>query len=164
MLRRYICRFALSPILLLAVACPSGRRCSTRNAVYGNPVPRVQIPPLPRGEKCPKRLRLRAFLGVAGTQNRAAVLRIPRGVVVWCWCVPQALALEGIFGRCWYAKSRSGFANTARCCVNPLGSPQWYTPEVMDKWNEELMICGVRIRICGCMPGINAFRPIGFRW
>ena len=30
-----------------AVACPSGRRCSTRNAVCGNPVPRVQIPPPP---------------------------------------------------------------------------------------------------------------------
>ena len=32
------------------VTCPSGRRCNTRNVVYGNPVPWVQIPPLPR---CP---------------------------------------------------------------------------------------------------------------
>src|SRR5690606_7822364 len=29
------------------VTCPSGRRCNTRNVVYGNPVPWVQIPPSP---------------------------------------------------------------------------------------------------------------------
>ena len=41
-----------APVTFLSVACPSGRRCNTRNVVWGNP-PWVQIPPPPPAETAP---------------------------------------------------------------------------------------------------------------